>query len=155
MQDWEDFQDDNDSCQDEEAEDSIVEKVTASSLEEEYVFAKTQRRSSVDIASMSGNSHDDTDWESVASSTCGASASLESTATGGSSGPASTAELLLSEPNSKRRRSKKPGFASIHEEEEGQWGTVARDSDVGAEDEDIETINGEDDDVELRDAETN
>ena len=152
MQDWEDFQDDNDSCQDEEAEDSIVEKV-ASSLEEEYVFAKTQRRSSVDIASMSGNSHDDTDWESVASSTCGASASLESMATGGSSGTASAAELLLSEPNSKRHRSKKPGFASIHEE--GQQGTVARDSDVGAKDEDIETINGEDDDVELRDAETN
>jgi hypothetical protein len=154
MQDWEDFQDDNESCHDDEAEDNIVEKV-ASSLEEEYVFAKTQRRSSVDIASMSGNSHDDTDWESVASSTCGASTSLESTATGGSSGTASTSELLLFEPNSKRHRSKKPGFASIHEEDEGQLGTVARDSDVVGEDEDIETVNGEDDDVELRDAETN
>ena len=105
---------------------------------------------------MSGNSHDDADWESVASSTCGSgagAASLES-ASSVSSGTVSTSELLLFEPNSKRHRSKKPGFASIHEGEEECSGTVERNSDIVGEDEDIETINGEDEDVELRDAET-
>lgn len=96
---WEDFEESDDE------KDGGDEK-------DEYILTHT-RRSSVDLNSMSENSHDDTGWECTARG---------------------------HEPNKRQRYKNKPSISSIEE------GT--------AEEEDIETVNG-DEDIELRDAGTN
>lgn len=113
LEEWEDFEDPTSTT------DNTTKDGETDGTDDEFAFGKT-RRSSVDLASLSENSHDD--WESDAGSTGSFSSDFE--------------------PN-KRHRSKEPvGVTPIDEEE-------ADDED---DDEEIATVNGEDDDIELRDA---
>jgi len=92
---WEDFEDSDDEEEDE-------------SGKSEYVIDK-ERHSSIDLASMSENSHDDKEWDSET---------------------ASAGSLSDFEPN-KRHRAKKPGFGTIEEvAEDEEIETVDGDEDI-------------------------
>jgi|UPI000581AECF diadenosine tetraphosphatase ApaH/serine/threonine PP2A family protein phosphatase len=96
VEDWDDF-DDSEEEQEDDAE------------KEDYTFSE-QRRSSVDLNRMSGNSHDDTDWESGTANAINTSSDFE--------------------PNKKHRFSQPPSVAPIDEEGEDDIATVDGDDDI-------------------------
>ena len=108
-----DGQDDDDIEDWQDLEDDDSDDKAQVALEGDYSF-DTNRRSSIDLASIS-NLRDDASWASDASA-------------------ASFTSFTEFEPN-KRHRSKKPGFAPIHEAEA---------------DEDVDTLDGDEEEMELR-----
>lgn len=102
---------DDESEETEEWEDFASDEENDEASQDSYVFDR-ERKSSIDLASISSNSHDSLSWDNENSSIA--------------------SNFVDYEPN-KRHRSKKPGFAPIAEEcmnEEEETDTVSGDEDV-------------------------